>query len=111
MPTRPRGGGAGPQAAGLALYVIRVVRQEGPVIGPFDAPPPEGACWVVEYDPDQAGGRGVALWTDRKDFARRFASVEEAITYYARQSRVLPYRPDGVPNRPLSAFTVEIEPI
>jgi hypothetical protein len=40
--------------------------------------------------------------------ARGFSSSTEALEHWRRQSVVYPLRPDGKPNRPLTAYTVEV---
>jgi len=42
--------------------------------------------------------------------AMKFATVAEAWDYWRQQSPDLPLRPDGQPNRPLTALTVAVEP-
>lgn len=39
--------------------------------------------------------------------AKKFANPAEAIEYWRRQSSNPPLRPDGKPNRPLTAYTAE----
>jgi hypothetical protein len=56
-------------------------------------------------------GRGTATWTEDPAEAIRFASQAAAIEFWRRQSSVRPLRDDGQPNRPLTAFTVSVEPI
>jgi hypothetical protein len=70
--------------------------------------------WVVSYDPD--AGRteyptGDLLTDEDPAKAKRFQSKAEAIKFTRQQSKNVPYRPDGYPNRPLTAFTVEITEI
>lgn len=70
--------------------------------------------WLVEYDPTRAGTSPdglpmtahVVTTTDRSA-ARRFADAAAA---HAEWTRVSGYaRPDGRPDRPLTAFTIELE--
>jgi hypothetical protein len=69
--------------------------------------PAEG-IYVKDYDPAAWGGRGDLVTTAEKDAARRFPD-SAAATQYWRQS--VGTRPDGKPNRPLTAWTVDIQPI
>lgn len=64
--------------------------------------------YVESYDPDANGGAGDLVITDEEADAKRFAGVAEATECWRAQSRTLPLRPDGKPNRPMTAFTVEI---
>lgn len=96
-------------------YVIRIVEQVGNVLERFhvDAPqhlPPDTYrvdTFVKAYDPHAHEGRGFAEFTHNIDEAIEFADVSEAFTFY-RQSHG--ERLDGKPNRPLTAFTVEVMP-
>jgi len=64
--------------------------------------------WLVDCDVDGAGGRGIIRTTPERALASEFADAGEAMTYWRRQSRAKPLRPDGKPNRPLTAYTIEI---
>ena len=70
--------------------------------------------YLVDYDPSRKGidPEGYALTahiavTDDPQKARAFLSPEEALSTYQRSHG---YRLDGQPNRPLTAFHVEIAP-
>jgi hypothetical protein len=65
--------------------------------------------WLKSFDPDAHAGRGDAVFTDRIEHALKFASKVDAMAFWNTQSKVRPLRPDGRPNKPLTAFTVEIE--
>lgn len=54
------------------------------------------------------GGR-IILTTDR-EAAMTFESTADAMTAWNTPSTRWPLRPDGRPNKPLTALTVEIEP-
>jgi hypothetical protein len=43
--------------------------------------------------------------------AKMYADAKEATAEWRAVSHVRPVRPDGKPNRPLTAFTVEIRPL
>lgn len=58
-------------------------------------------------DPDAHFGRGDDRWTFDIAKAKRFANFTEAMDCWKAQSTVRPLRPDGRPNRPLTAFSVE----
>jgi hypothetical protein len=68
----------------------------------------EGA-YLRAFDPDARDGRGLVVCTLNKAKAKRFANPIEALTLYRSQSTVRPLRPDGKPNCPLTAFTVELQ--
>lgn len=63
--------------------------------------------WVVSADPNGHAGKGQLDVTTDPSKARRFASLDELFNAWRAQSTVLPLRPDGRPNRPLTAFTIE----
>ena len=67
--------------------------------------------YLESFDPDAYGGRGYVTWTPDLSKAMRFTSVVEAFEMRWRQPTVLPLRPDGKPNRPLTAYTTEIIPL
>jgi hypothetical protein len=66
--------------------------------------------YLESFDPDAYGGRGYVTWTPELSKAMRFASVAEAFDMRKCQSAVRPLRPDGKPNRPLTAYIVEFVP-
>lgn len=55
------------------------------------------------FDPDS----GWTEWTTDPRLARRFNSALDVLELWRTQSRTRPLRPDGKPNRPLTAYTVE----
>lgn len=68
-------------------------------------------AWVRDADVDARGGLGAVQFTTNPVEAKRFDDPAAALEYWRRPSRVLPTRPDGRPNRPLTAFTCEIRRI
>jgi hypothetical protein len=89
-------------------YIIVVISLEGQHIDRMTSPPPAGAM-LCSYDPDAFGGFGEAVFTTDRSKAMRFSSALTAMEYYYQQSKVVPLRPDGQPNRPLTAYTISIE--
>lgn len=79
-------------------------------IGTHDYWPDNGNhCYLANYDVDANGGRGnIRLTTDKKE-ALKFQSAQEAMDAWKSQSKLIPLRSDGEPNRPLTAFTIQIE--
>lgn len=69
--------------------------------------------WLTGYDPDAtqpgAGATGIIEASGNIRKALRFASIQDAIGYSRQVSTAMPVRPDGEPNRPLTAFTILIE--
>ena len=74
-------------------------------------PPLPDPTYLQDFDPDRHDGRGEIGTTRDRGKAMRFANAGEALETWRRPSEVRPLRPDGKPNRPLTAFTVEIEPL
>lgn len=84
------------------LVVIRIV---GSALG---NPTLEDGQYVREYCACGNNGHGYLRVTDDMQQARVFPSLVEAFACY-RESCGL--RPDGKPNRPLTAYTVEMVPV
>jgi len=66
--------------------------------------------YLVDYDPEAEHGRGYVVTTPDVEKARRFTFAEAWATLGA-VPRSKPTRPDGKPNRPLTATTWQILPI
>lgn len=70
---------------------------------------PDDGKYVVDYDPEpRLSSRGEWVYlitTDDPSKARQFSSAADAMEYWRRSYGL---RPDGKPNRPLTAYTVEI---
>lgn len=76
--------------------------------GPAGGPAVPGS-FLRSYDLEAAGGRGTATWTSDKSRALAFSSFIEAFEAWRAIPESRPLRPDGEPNRPLTAFTVTFE--
>jgi hypothetical protein len=68
---------------------------------------PEGS-YVRKYDPAAHDGMGDVDLTLHMSEAKRFDSMQDALDYWRQQHGL---RLDGKPNRPLTAFTVNVVPI
>lgn len=87
--------------------VIRIVDFVGHGPAPvktFDAP-----VYLEAMDFEAHGGQGFAVFTNDKAMAKRFDNVVEALAFWQTQSKTVPLRPDGKPNRPLTASTITFE--
>jgi hypothetical protein len=62
-------------------------------------------CWL---NVEQHDGRAPIPTTDDPGKAHRFKDPPEAVAFWHTQSKVKPRRTDGLPNRPLTAYTIEI---
>jgi hypothetical protein len=67
--------------------------------------------YVRTYDPDYGDGLGRVWGTDDPSDAILFESVGKALEFWRQPSTVKPLREDGNPNRPLTAFTIEMVPV
>lgn len=65
------------------------------------------AAWVRAYDPDAHDGRGDVVSTVDQSKAQVYPSLRACLDEWMRTSTVRPFRTDGKPNRPLSAYTIE----
>lgn len=73
------------------------------------APCPHANQWLQSFDHDACDGQGHGEFTLDPDKAMRFSDSAEAMEFWGRQSTVRPLRPDGEPNKPLTALTCAIE--
>ena len=62
--------------------------------------------YLASYDADGNDGWGEAIWTDNPAESVAFPTATAAHACWTEQSRLRPVRPDGQPNRPLTAFSV-----
>jgi hypothetical protein len=67
--------------------------------------------YLETFDPEGNGGRGTFAFTALATKAKPFKSMSEALDYWRTQSATVPFRPDGKPNRPLTAFNVSLEEV
>lgn len=85
----------------MSRWTIRLVARLGHLYDPD--------TYLKAYDPEAGvpGRRGL-ITAGTIDEAMRFDTVEAAHACYVQVCRVEPERPDGRPNRPLTAFTIEL---
>ena len=62
--------------------------------------------YLQDYDPEDHDGRGDATFTPDVAKAMKFDSFIAAMECWSKQSKTRPLRPDGKPNKPLTAFSV-----
>jgi len=62
--------------------------------------------YLAAFDPEAGEGWGEATFTDAPADAMQFADVAAAWRYLGTRPASRPDRPDGKPNRPLTAFTM-----
>lgn len=68
----------------------------------------ESGRYVVDFDIANHTGRGPIPSTPDISKAKHFANAGEAIEFWRTQSKVRPLREDGEPNRPMTAYTIEV---
>lgn len=64
--------------------------------------------YLTAFDPDAFDGRGYVNASANMRRALRFKSFGDAFECWKMQSDAVPLRDDGEPNRPLTAYTVQI---
>lgn len=62
-------------------------------------------------NPNARHGRGDEKWTSDLKRAKRFPTFEAALECWKAQSTLVPFRPDGKPNRPMTAYSVTVEEV
>jgi len=72
-------------------------------------PCPHANQWLKSFDHDACEGFGYGEFTYDPTQALCFTDKGDALAFWNRQSKVKPLRPDGLPNKPLTALTVIIE--
>jgi hypothetical protein len=65
-------------------------------------------AYVENFDIEANHGRGAVMWTRHAHEAYTWPSAKEALEDWNRQSETLPLRPDGRPNKPMTAMTIAI---
>ena len=63
--------------------------------------------FLRDFDHEAHDGRGEGEFTSDIEKAKEFANLVEAIEFWRRVPKCRPLRPDGKPNRPLTATTCE----
>jgi hypothetical protein len=71
-------------------------------------PCPHAGQYLESFDHEVFNGEGYGEFTPDPAKAKRFPDFAAAVLFWRRPSKVRPRRPDGEPNRPLTALTVEI---
>ena len=67
--------------------------------------------WLEWYDPEAFNGRGDCIWTNDASRAIRFVHKLDAFATWRQIPINRATREDGKLNRPLTAFTVAVEPL
>lgn len=87
------------------MPVLMILAQDAAGLGP-----PVNQ-YLSLYDPEGLGGKGLIRMTPERAKAVRFRDLEHAMSAWRMTSRTRPLRPDGKPNRPLTAYSVTFETV
>jgi hypothetical protein len=86
------------------MMVIKIVGSASEIYTEFDGE------YICDFFPDtDALGLGTLITTDNKAKAKQFPNLEAATEFWKQRSKRVPLRPDGKPNRPLTAFSITFE--
>lgn len=66
--------------------------------------------YLEGFDPEAGYGWGAAAFTRDLQRAMVFPDLKAAYEFIGTRPKTRPTRPDGKPNRPLTAFTLQILP-
>lgn len=91
----------------MSEYVLKVVELTGVTVVESFPSNPTGQ-YVESYDPDAFDGFGTVKFSKHEDEAKVFQSHRDAMEFWNQSSKVRPKRADGKPNRPLTAFSIEV---
>lgn len=72
---------------------------------------PQAGSWVRSFNPEAYDGRGNLVTTRKPAQALLFSDGHKAWEFWMTVPKARPVRPDGRPNRPLTAFSIEVGPI
>ena len=81
------------------------------IIELFDLNSGDSQGYLQKFDVEAHDSRlrpyptGCVTFTKAPEMAMKFISVPAALEYYRQTSKLKPTRPDGKPNRPLTAYT------
>ena len=70
---------------------------------------PHEGQYLKAFDFEYENGIGYGDFTDDPSEAMKFDSFRDAMEFWKTQSKVRPIRPDGEPNRPLTALSISLE--
>lgn len=89
-----------------SVYVLRILGLQGRMLHPKGESPV--GKFITGYRPLAYDGLGEVLFSPHLQDALAFETQAEALAFYRHVPKHRPLRPDGQPNRPITAFTVEV---
>ena len=87
--------------------VIQCAGLAGEVISPQPGAPDPSGAYLKSFDVDAFDGAGTCEWGTMQE-AMQFDNFHTAFDTWRTLSKVRPVRKDGRPNRPLTAFHIQI---
>jgi hypothetical protein len=90
--------------------VVRCLGLVGRALALHHGKTPAGE-YLASFEPEAHDGRGLATFTPDRARAKVFPDFKAAYEFIGTRPKKRPTRPDGKPNRPLTAFTLDIEPL
>lgn len=72
---------------------------------------PHKGYYLKSFDHEHDNGTGWGEFTKDIMRAKQFDTREELFEFWTRVPKCRSWRPDGQPNRPLTALSVTIEPV
>lgn len=98
-----------PDPTSTGPYVIVCVGLAGRSFTHAGKPPPKGQ-YLESYDPEAHRGLGLATWTRDLTKAMKFQDKVAAFQCWTTVPKNRAIRADGAPNKPLTAFSIEVLP-
>jgi hypothetical protein len=77
--------------------------------GLADGRPMNNGEYLHRYDPEGEDGMGTFVWTKDRNQAMLFEDALAVLKLYQTVPGNRPWRDDGKPNKPLTAFNIEVE--
>src|SRR5215468_8311401 len=89
--------------------ILKLTAPDGKfVIECFDLGSHQSQGYVSAFDPEFADGRGGITFSSHRSKALRWRDFLEACDAWRTQSKKKPVREDGKPNRPMTAYSIQI---
>lgn len=67
--------------------------------------------YLVRFDPGHREPLHRIVTSTKVSLAHVFSTAADALAYWSQTDPYRPVRPDGKPNRPLTAYTMEVVPV
>jgi hypothetical protein len=87
------------------MFIIKAIELEGRTIKEHE---PFSPAYVKDYHPEAHEGQGSVDFTNNIFEAKLFEQSDELWSFIYQVPANRPLRTDGSPNRPITAFTLEV---